>query len=153
MHYVYVLKSEKDGQMYIGSTSDVQKRLAEHNGGMVFSTKPRRPFELVYYEAYKSEQDARVREARLKMRSRAFEQLKRRIDGSLKMIGARPPTNWGSKREKWQLVGGQAIVEYLVVTSLVLGAIGVFVASQLVQKKAQDIATSEINRVNAIPEE
>ena len=84
MYYVYVLKSKKDNDMYIGSTSDVQKRLVEHNRGMVYSTKPRRPFGLVYYEAYAAEQDARMREAKLKLRSRAFEQLKRRIDGSLK---------------------------------------------------------------------
>jgi len=84
MFYVYVLRSEKDGQMYIGSTNDLQRRLVQHNRGEVFSTKSRLPFELVYYEAYKSEQDARKRESNLKRRSRAFAQLKRRIPESLK---------------------------------------------------------------------
>ncbi|MBU4511303.1 hypothetical protein KJ830_09700 [bacterium] len=50
---------------------------------MVISTKSRRPFELIYYEAYKSEKDARNREKQLKLRSRAFAQLKKRISESL----------------------------------------------------------------------
>ena len=79
MFFVYVLKSKKDGNMYIGSTNDLERRLDEHNKGRVFSTKSRTPFEVVYYEAYKSEQDARLRESRLKLRSKAFAQLKRRI--------------------------------------------------------------------------
>lgn len=84
MNYTYVLKSKKDSQLYLGSTTDLRKRLKEHNDGRVFSTKARRPFELVYYEAYKSEGDARKREASLKLRSRAFTQLKKRIDESIK---------------------------------------------------------------------
>jgi putative endonuclease len=50
MFYVYVLKSEKDGNLYIGSTNDLGRRLNEHNNGLVFSAKSRKPFELVYYE-------------------------------------------------------------------------------------------------------
>jgi putative endonuclease len=53
--YVYVLKSKKDGFCYTGSTSDLRHRLIEHNAGLVRSTAPRRPFVLVYYEAYQSE--------------------------------------------------------------------------------------------------
>ena len=83
MYYVYVLKSKKDGNLYTGSTNDLKRRLDEHNNGLVFSTKSRRPFELVYYEAYKSEKDARSREKNLKLRSRAFAQLKKRIGESL----------------------------------------------------------------------
>jgi putative endonuclease len=83
MCYVYILKSEKDKNLYIGSTNDLEKRFNEHNLGLVFSTKTRIPFALVYYEAYKSERDARNREKNLKIRSRAFVQLKKRIEGSL----------------------------------------------------------------------
>ena len=83
MYYVYVLKSKKDGNLYTGSTNDLKRRLDEHNNGLVFSTKSRRPFELVYYEAYKSEKDARSREKNLKLGSRAFAQLKKRIGESL----------------------------------------------------------------------
>jgi len=64
--WVYILKSKKDGHLYVGSTKNLRKRLQEHNLGLIRSTKSRRPFELVYYEAYKSEKDARLRESRLK---------------------------------------------------------------------------------------
>lgn len=84
MYYVYVLRSKKDGYMYIGSTTDLRRRVAQHNGGEVFSTRPRIPFELVYYEAYKSERDARGRESKLKRRGRAFIQLKKRLGDSLR---------------------------------------------------------------------
>ena len=69
--------------LYIGSTNDLRKRIEEHNFGMVRSTKSRIPFEFVYYEAYKSESDARKREQNLKLRSRAFAQLKTRIIDSI----------------------------------------------------------------------
>ncbi|HSV43663.1 MAG TPA: GIY-YIG nuclease family protein [Candidatus Bathyarchaeia archaeon] len=83
MFYLYILKSKKDGNLYIGSTKDLEKRINQHNAGKVFSTKTRIPFELIYYEAYKSEHDARYREKNLKIRSRAFAQLKKRIENSL----------------------------------------------------------------------
>ncbi|MDP3646342.1 MAG: GIY-YIG nuclease family protein, partial [bacterium] len=63
MFYVYVIRSLKDRKSYIGSTTDLKRRMKEHSDGEVRSTKPRRPFELMYYEAYKIERDARVREA------------------------------------------------------------------------------------------
>jgi putative endonuclease len=85
MYYVYILKSKKDNNCYIGSTNSLSKRIDEHSSGLVFSTKQRFPFELVYYEAYRSESDARYREKNLKIRSRAYAQLKRRIQGSIKL--------------------------------------------------------------------
>jgi putative endonuclease len=83
MFYVYVLKSEKDNMMYIGSTNDLRRRIEEHNKGLAYSTRYRKPFNLVYYEAYNSEKDARKRESNLKLRSRAFTQLKNRIKESI----------------------------------------------------------------------
>jgi len=83
MTYVYILKSKKDANFYIGSTNDLKRRMTEHNAGLVFSTKARTPFELIYYEAYKSEKDAKRREKNLKLRSRAFAQLKKRIRESM----------------------------------------------------------------------
>lgn len=83
MFYVYIIKSKKDSNFYIGSTNDLRRRIKEHNAGVVLSTKSRKPFGLIYYEAYKSEKDARKRETNLKLRSRAFAQLKKRIQGSL----------------------------------------------------------------------
>ncbi len=83
MFYIYILKSKKDNQFYTGSTNDLRKRFKEHNDGKVISTKARRPLELVYYEAYKAEKDARHRESNLKLRSRAFTQLRKRIENSV----------------------------------------------------------------------
>lgn len=83
MFYVYLLKSLKDGKLYIGYTNDLKRRLLQHNEGLTRSTKSRRPFVLVYYEAYRSEADARHREQNLKLRSRAFTQLRQRIRRSI----------------------------------------------------------------------
>jgi putative endonuclease len=79
MYYCYILKSEKDGKLYLGSTNNLSKRLREHAFGKVFSTKYRRPLALIYYEAYCKEADARKREKNLKLQSRSLTQLKRRI--------------------------------------------------------------------------
>ena len=62
MHYVYVLQSEKDHQFYIGYSDNLKKRVREHNSGYVTSTKPRRTFELIFYEAYLNKHDAIRRE-------------------------------------------------------------------------------------------
>ena len=83
MFYVYLIKSKKDNDLYTGSTNDLKRRLLEHNKGLNLSTKHRGPFELVYYEAYKSEEDARIREHNLKLRANALNQLKRRTSKSL----------------------------------------------------------------------
>jgi putative endonuclease len=66
MYYTYVLRSRKDGKFYTGSTNNLRKRFDEHNNGMVSSTKNRRAFELIYYEACFDEQDVRAREKYLK---------------------------------------------------------------------------------------
>ncbi|KKS44087.1 MAG: Excinuclease ABC C subunit domain protein [candidate division CPR1 bacterium GW2011_GWA2_42_17] len=84
MFCVYVLRSLKDGNLYTGSTNNLSRRFDEHNDGKVFSTKSRRPFELLYAEAYKAEKDARNRESQLKLRSKALAQLKKRLTESLK---------------------------------------------------------------------
>lgn len=78
MYYVYALKSKKDNKLYIGSTSNLKKRLKEHNEGKVESTSYRRPLELIYYEAYKDEEIARKREKLLK-KGKAHMELKKRL--------------------------------------------------------------------------
>ncbi|RJQ29878.1 GIY-YIG nuclease family protein [Candidatus Parcubacteria bacterium] len=84
MFYVYMLRSKKNGQLYTGSTNDLRRRLVEHNLGKSFHTRKYLPYELIYYEAYKSETDARNRESSLKLRANALNQLKRRLVESLK---------------------------------------------------------------------
>ncbi len=69
--YTYILQSTLDGELYIGSTTDLKRRVGEHNAGKVQSTKTRLPFKLIYYEAYPNEEMARVREASLKKRGSA----------------------------------------------------------------------------------
>mgnify|MGYP001608754154 CR=1 FL=1 len=85
MFFVYILKSRKDNDLYLGYSYDLRKRLKEHNSGLVRSTKSRRPWRLVYYEAYTSRQDATKRENNLKLRAKALRQLKIRIKRSLEV--------------------------------------------------------------------
>lgn len=66
LYFVYVLRSFKDGQFYTGCTSNLKKRLLEHNDGKVKSTISRRPLELVYFEASFNKNDALNRESYLK---------------------------------------------------------------------------------------
>ncbi|MBU1326524.1 GIY-YIG nuclease family protein [Patescibacteria group bacterium] len=66
MYYLYILHSQKDNNFYTGTTSDLKRRLKEHNTGKNFSTAPRRPFKLIYYEAYLLKEDAEAREKYLK---------------------------------------------------------------------------------------
>ncbi len=66
MFYVYVLRSDASGRHYIGSTKDVSRRVAQHNTGMMRSTRGQRPWHLVYTEAFESLAEARGREMQLK---------------------------------------------------------------------------------------
>ncbi len=66
MFYVYVLRSQKDQKLYTGYTNDLKRRISEHNSGENFSTSPRTPFALIYYEAYINRNDAKNREKFLK---------------------------------------------------------------------------------------
>ena len=83
MFYVYILKSKKDGSVYVGYTNDLQRRFKEHNDLKNKSTRNKAPFDLIYYEAYKSISDAKYRENNLKRFAKAYIQLKRRIKNSL----------------------------------------------------------------------
>ena len=62
MYYAYALFSLKDKKLYTGFTSDLTRRLKEHSQGKNTSTKTRRPFKLIYYEAHLSKQDTQRRE-------------------------------------------------------------------------------------------
>ena len=66
MFYIYVLYSYKDNRLYTGFTSDLKKRVSMHKNGSVYSTKYRRPLELIYFEGCLSEMDAKRREKYLK---------------------------------------------------------------------------------------
>lgn len=64
--YTYVLQSKSDSKFYTGFTSDLERRLEEHNSGRVFSTKSRIPFVLIYFEFCLNMEDAIHREKYLK---------------------------------------------------------------------------------------
>ena len=66
MYYTYVLHSEKDGDSYTGLTKNLKLRFEQHNKGLVESTKDRRPFNLIYYEACLDNNDAARREKYVK---------------------------------------------------------------------------------------
>ena len=66
MYYVYLLKSKKLEWQYIGYTADLRKRFLQHQKGLSPATKPYRPFELIFYEAYTNADDASRREKYLK---------------------------------------------------------------------------------------
>jgi len=66
MYYVYILQSLKDKGFYVGYSNDLRERLKLHNLGRITSTKSRRPFKLIYYDACLNQQDAIRREKYLK---------------------------------------------------------------------------------------
>ncbi len=66
MFYTYVLESIKNGNLYVGYTGDLRKRLQEHNNGVNVSTKSYLPWKIIYYESCLEEEDAMRREQYLK---------------------------------------------------------------------------------------
>ena len=77
MFYTYVLRCA-DGYLYVGSATDLRKRVADHQARRVPATAHRLPAVLEYYEACRSEIKARLREKQLKTGfGRAY--LKRRL--------------------------------------------------------------------------
>jgi putative endonuclease len=66
MFYVYVLHSLEDHGLYIGFSTNLKKRIAEHEHGASFATKYRGPWKLIYYEAYIDRHNAEGRERYLR---------------------------------------------------------------------------------------
>jgi len=62
MYYVYILLSERDQKRYIGFTQDLERRIVEHNSGLVKSTKNRIPLKLIYFERFENKVEAMNRE-------------------------------------------------------------------------------------------
>lgn len=83
MNYVYLIKSEKTNQLYIGLTNDLMRRLKEHNAGHSEYSRKFKPWKLVYFEGYLSDKDAKDREIKLKQFGKVYSQLKRRINDSI----------------------------------------------------------------------
>ncbi len=63
---VYFLKSLTNNDLYIGSTENLEKRVALHNTGKVKSTKAYLPWKLLDFEIYDLRNEATKRERFLK---------------------------------------------------------------------------------------
>ncbi|OGK63127.1 hypothetical protein A2334_04700 [Candidatus Roizmanbacteria bacterium RIFOXYB2_FULL_38_10] len=66
MYYVYILKSGVVNRFYIGVTSNLEKRIKDHNAGWTKSTKPFRPWKIIYKEKFEEKKKAYKREFYLK---------------------------------------------------------------------------------------
>lgn len=62
MHGVYVLYSKKDGELYIGYSAEVRRRIDEHTRGQVTATRTRRPLVIILCESFANKKDALQRE-------------------------------------------------------------------------------------------
>src|SRR3989344_1108669 len=84
MYYCYVLLSTKSHIFYFGSAKDLRERLVLHNNGEVISTNAPRPWNLVWYGAFQTLQEARAFEQYLKSGSGKSFAYKRLISVALK---------------------------------------------------------------------
>jgi len=70
MNYVYIIKC-KDGTLYTGWTTDIDRRLKEHNSGKGAKyTRGRYPVELKYFEKHETKEEAMRKEYLIKKLSR-----------------------------------------------------------------------------------
>ncbi len=112
-HFTYILRCA-DGSLYTGYTTDVHRRLAEHNGKGsgkgAKATRMKRPVALVYFECHSSKQAAMSREWHIKHYSKAVKEKLIRDNQMMKIILAS-----GSPRRKELLL--QAGIDFEVITS------------------------------------
>ncbi len=58
MYYFYILQSLKNKKLYLGFTTDLDKRLKSHNSEKNKASKPYAPYEIAFYSAFKNKDDA-----------------------------------------------------------------------------------------------
>ena len=81
IYYVYVLRSLKYRNLYIGQTKNIDSRLRAHNGGKVRFTKSRRPLKLVYWEKVNTREETLKKELQWKTTSgRSYLKKKIKLD-------------------------------------------------------------------------
>jgi len=79
-YVVYILRSQRDGSLYVGQTNNLERRLAQHNRVTAKSyTAKRGPWTLAYAEQHPTRAEAADRERFLKSTAGAHE--KRRLAG------------------------------------------------------------------------
>jgi putative endonuclease len=59
MFTVYAFKSKIKNYIYVGMTQNLGNRIRRHNNGFEKTTKPYKPFELIYSESYQTRTEAR----------------------------------------------------------------------------------------------
>ena len=65
--YVYILASQKNGTLYVGITSDIERRITEHKAGLIPGFTQKYDVNmLVLLEEYQSNKEAIIREKQLK---------------------------------------------------------------------------------------
>jgi len=62
MFYVYALSSYEKNYIYVGLTSDIKRRIEQHNAGKEKTTRNYRPFKLIFSEICNSRSEARTKE-------------------------------------------------------------------------------------------
>lgn len=72
MYYLYILQCA-DGTLYTGITTDLARRVEEHNSGTLSAkyTRGRRPVELMYSKKFRTRSTASQAESRIKKLSRS----------------------------------------------------------------------------------
>jgi putative endonuclease len=65
-YFVYALSSLLRNYLYVGQTDNIERRFIEHNNGKNKTTRPYRPFKLMYSEEFTSRKEAREKEKYLK---------------------------------------------------------------------------------------
>lgn len=83
--YVYILKSN-DNRFYVGSTSNIDRRLKQHKNGHTQTTKNMKNIELVLVQEYNNLEVARKIERKIKKLKRKDYLQKMINDGKIKMI-------------------------------------------------------------------
>jgi putative endonuclease len=84
MKYVYVIQNTSSKELYVGYTTNLKRRLIEHNGnGKKFTTRKNGEWVIIYVEAYRSESNARQREDRIKHNGNTKKELFKRINKCL----------------------------------------------------------------------
>jgi len=135
MYYVYLLESETSKETYVGSTTDLRRRLNEHNNGFEISTKRYMPWRLVAYEAYVSEDDAREREQKLKSHGNAMKMFKQRARRSFKNIELSGTDNYVRNSAGFSTI--ELMIAFAIIALALTGVIVVVFGNQAITLDAE----------------
>ncbi|MCX6812021.1 MAG: GIY-YIG nuclease family protein [Candidatus Berkelbacteria bacterium] len=84
--FVYIIQRVEKDEFYIGSATDVEKRLNQHNAGNVTATKYKRPYKLAFCQKFESLDEAKRIERKIKNWKRKDWIIKIIKDGRIKFL-------------------------------------------------------------------